>query len=282
MSLARRLALALVPVLMLALPATAGAKLEFNLPAQIYKEFDTSKATENDKGRCEAIVFVEFPKIKHAVDPGGYRVVVRRNDLEGQPLVDWVMPPFDEYGRGFTARFPPPKGFARIFVGAYSTPNGCADADAETEGPKIVEAKVSLDKRFEKRFREIEDPPYVCALEPGERTLKLGRGGDPRMVVVRRQGTVTTIEKGSNQPVNVMTNRYAVPGTIVKTKKGSVVSIGNLDGHSVLIGPDMTVRLTREGLEVLEAPRYKKPWTIKDRPPYRVRTGCGGAVAARG
>jgi hypothetical protein len=279
MALVRRLALAAVPVLVLALPATAGAKLEFNLPAQIYKEFDTSKATENDKGRCEAIVFVEFPKIKHAV---GYRIVVRRTDLEGQPLVDYVAPPFETDGRGFTARFPPPRGFARFFVGAYSSPNGCADADARTEGPKIEEAKVSLDKKFERRFREIEDPPYKCALEPGERTLKLGKGGNSRVVVVRRHGTVTTTEKGSNQPINVMTNRYAVPGTVVETSKDSVVSIGSLDGHSVLIGPDMTVRVTREGLEVLEAPRYKTPWTIKDRPPYRVRTGCGGAVAARG
>jgi len=279
MALARRLALAAVPALMLALPATAGAKLEFNLPAQIYKEFDTSKATENDKGRCEAIVFVEFPKIKRAV---GYRIVVRRTDLAGEPLEDFVAPPFDTDGRGFITRFPAPRGFARFFVGAYSSPDGCADADARTEGPKIDEAKVSLDKRFERRFRRIEDPPYKCARERGERTVKLGRSGDPRLIVVRRQGTVTSTEKGSNQPINVMTNRYAVPGTTIKTKRNSVVSIGNLNGHSVLVGPDMTVRLTREGFEVLEAPRYTKPWTIKDRPPYRVRTGCGGAVAARG
>jgi hypothetical protein len=273
MALARRLALSALLVVMVAFPASAEAKLEFNLPAQIYKEFDESKRSDVDPGRCEAVVFVEFPKIKHAV---GYRIVVRRNDLNGQ-LVDYVAPPFDTYGRGFIARFPAPKGFARFFVGAYSSPDSCADADARTEGPKIAEATVSLDKRFERRFRELERPPYKCAYKPGTRTVDLGGGREPRKVVVRRQGQVATIEKGSNQPVNLPTNRYAVAGTIVKTGKNSAVSIGTLDGKSVIVGPETTVRLTGKGLEVLEAPKHQKAWTYKiERRPWRIRTSCPG------
>ena len=278
MALARRLAMVAVVVVMLALPASAAAKLEFNLPAQIFKVFDESGKSANDQGRCQAVVFVEFPKIKRAV---GYRIVVRRTDLDGQPLVDYVAPPFETDGRGFTARFPPPRGFARFFVGAYSSPNGCADADARTEGPKIEEAKVSLDRRFQKRFRDVETGPWQCAHERGERTVTLTPGGDRLKVIVRRQGRVMTFEKGSNQPLNLMTNRFAEAGTIVRTGPNSVVSIASLSGESVLVGPGTTVRITDTGFKILEAGR--SPLKVLRKPgPYKVRTGCGGAVAARG
>jgi hypothetical protein len=276
MALARLLAFVSVFAVTAALPASAAAKLEFNLPAQIFKVFDESGRSDVDPERCQAIVFVEFPKIKHAV---GYRIVVRRTDLN--TLEDYVAPPFDDIGRGFITRFPPPNGFARFFIGAYSTPDGCSTADAETEVAKIASAKVSLDKKFQKRFKKAEKPPLKCAYKPGERTVDLGpRGG--RKIIVRRRGTVTTTEKGTRQPTNLATNRYAVSGTIVKTGPGSIVRIAALNGSGVLVGPNTTVRITDKGLEVLEQPKVFKPWKL-DTPgqDYKVRT-CSAVLSARG
>jgi hypothetical protein len=277
MALARRLAFVAVFVVMLALPASAGAKLEFNLPAQIFKVFNKEGRSAVDPYRCEAVVFVEFPKIGHATS---YRITV---NVAGE-LEDFVAPPFDEFGRGFIQRYPAPKGFARFFIGAYSTPDDCPAADARTENSKIVEAKVSLDRTFEKRFRREQKPPFKCVFRPGDKRVKLSRSRDPRKVIVRRQGHVTTTEKSSNQPLNVFTNTYAVSGTIVRTGRDSVVAIGALDGNSVLVGPNMTVRITDRGFEVLEAPKHFRPWEVersRSKKPYEVRTDCG-AIAARG
>ena len=164
---------------------------------------------------------------------------------------------------------------------SVSTGRGCAEADAGTEGPQIAEATVRMDRRYERRFKKVEREPYKCALRPGEPTMRLGPPSD-RWVVVRRQGTVTSTEKDSNQPVNVATNRFAGPGTTIKTGRNSVVSIGSLDGNSVLIAPETTVRLTRTGFEVLDTPRQTSFKLTRSGREYKVRTGCGGAVAARG
>jgi hypothetical protein len=262
----------------LALPASAGAKLEFNLPAQIVKELDDSGATANDPGRCAASAFVEFPKIKHAVS---YRVVVKRRAYNGQ-LFDYVAPPFDTWGRGFIARYPPPKGFARFFVFAASGGDGCPAVDARTEGEaEIVSAKVSLDKPFQKRFHKVDKKPWKCAYAPGERTVVLDRGGDPRLIVVRKQGHVTTTDKGSQDPLNLMTNRYASAGTIVKTGHNSFVKIGGFGGGSALVGPDTTVRLTDKGFEILEQPRHPR-FKVEHKPgEQKVRT-CSAVISARG
>jgi hypothetical protein len=56
-----------------------------------------------------------------------------------------------------------------------------------------------------------------------------------------------------------MTNTYAEKGTIIKTEADSVVTIGALDGNSVLVRPNTTVRLTNYGFEVLEAPTHLRP-----------------------
>lgn len=277
MALARRLVLLAVFVVALALPASAGAKLEFNLPAQIFKAFNKSGRTAVDPYRCEAVVFVEFPKIKHAKS---YRITV---DVAGE-LEDFVAPPFDEYGRGFIQAYPPPRGFARFFIGAYSTPDDCPAADARTDNSKIVEAKVSLDRKFEKRFRRAQRPPFQCAYEPGERSVDLSPRGDKRKIVVRRQGHVTTTNKGSHQPVNVLTNTYAVNGTIVKTGPDSVVQVGALGGKSVLVGPNMTVRLTDTGFDIVKAPRHFRPWEVersRSKRPHKVLTDCY-VLSARG
>jgi hypothetical protein len=276
MALARRLGVVAVFAALLALPAPAAAKLEFNLPAQIFKVFSKEGRSAVDPYRCEAVVFVEFPKIKHAKS---YRITV---NVAGE-LEDFAAPPFDEFGRGFIQRYPPPRGFARFFIGAYSTPDDCPAADARTDNSKIVEAKVSLDRAFEKRFKREQKPPFKCAYKPGQRTVRLKRGGgDPRFIVVRRQGHVTTTRKGSNQPVNVMTNTYAEKGTIVKTGSDSVVSIGALSGNSVLVAPNTTVRLTSRGFEVLEAPKHFRPWKLHQRgQDYKVRTDCA-VLSARG
>lgn len=246
-------------LLTLAAPAAAEAKLEFNLPAQIYLEQDKSAATEVDKNRCEVVIFVEYPKIKHAVS---YRIIVKRTD----GLFDFVAPPFET--GGFTKKYPPPKGFGRFFQGAYSTGDGCPAAIATVEGRAvIVSAKVSLDKAFQKRFRDIDDGPWKPVRPKNERVTLTGPLGDPRMIIVRRRGTVTVTPKGSNQPQNEMTNSYAAAGTIVKTGPKGVVKIGSLSGGSVLVGPNTTVQLTRTGFKILERPAHAT-WTV----PY---TGSG-------
>jgi hypothetical protein len=124
----------------------------------------------------------------------------------------------------------------------------------------------------------------MCAYAPGERTVDLGGPflGDDRKIIVRKQGIVTTTEKGADENINVMTNRYAGTGTVVTTKSDSVVKIGALDGGSVVVGPNTTVRLTDRGFEILKQPKHPS-WTVKHRPDidYRVRT-CSAITSARG
>jgi hypothetical protein len=268
---------------MVAVPASAEATLEFNLPAQIYREQDVSGVTPNDQGRCFVPVFVEFPKIKHAK---GYKIVIARTDLagkrgEGGQRTEYIAPPFQT--TGFSARYPSPDGFARFFLFAYGSGEGCAQTIAATEGKAvIVSAKVRLDKPYERRFRKVDKEPWMCGYLPGSRTVNLGSGGDPRKIIVRKQGSVSTIDEGSQQSVNVMTNTYAVAGTIVKTGRDSIVKIGALDGSSALVGPNTWVRLTDDGFEIVKQPKHPS-FKVKWRPDsdYKVRT-CPAVLSARG
>lgn len=278
MARARRLAPVAVLALACVAPATAAAKLEFNLPSQVFLEQDKSFVSQNDPNRCQVAAFAEFPMIKHAVS---YEIVVKRTDQNNQ-TTQYVAPPFET--TGFTARYPPPPGFGRFFLGAYSTGDGCAAAIANVEGKAvIVSSKVSLDRAFEKRFHKIDKPPYKCELPRPKRVVKLkGWLSDPRLIIVRRQGTVTTTEPQTNQPVNVFTNRYATAGTTVTTGHNSAVQIATLDGRSVLVGPDMTVRLTPTGFEVLKQPAKRARFTVLPRPgQHPVRTDCP-ILSARG
>jgi hypothetical protein len=60
------------------------------------------------------------------------------------------------------------------------------------------------------------------------------------------------------------------------------VTIGALDGSSVLVGPNTTVRLTNYGFEVLEAPKHFRQWTLhKPGQDYKVRT-CSAVLSSRG
>ena len=276
----RRLPLVAVAAVLMgaALPAAAQAKLEFNLPAQIYTHLDTSAASANDKERCDAVLFVEFHLIPRAVS---YRIVVEYPAQPGR-RDEFIAPPYET--TGFTAKFPPPAGFARFNVGAYSTGAGCPAAIAETNGKvKIVSARVSLDKPFERRFKKVDKPPWICGYLPGSRSVKLAKYfGDSRKIIVRKRGTITTTEEDSNQPVNLHTNRYAETGTIIKTGPDSIVKIGALNGSSALVGPNTWVRITDSGFDVIKQP--KRPgFHVPDRPgqDYKVRT-CSSVTSARG
>jgi hypothetical protein len=267
--------------------AASGAepKLVFNLPAAIIYVQDKSFASENDKNRCQVATFVEFPKITRAVS---YKIIVRlpkQNNREMQ----FVAPPFET--TGFTARYRPTKDFARFSIGAYSTGEGCAAALGVTAGTAvIVSAKVSLDEAFTQRFRESSKPPYRCVASPDKRSLSLktlfGSLSDPRFVIVRRLGSVTSIDKGSKQPVSVFTNRYATAGTTIKTGPNSVVQIGAVTGgdgggRSVLVGPNTTVRLTNTGFEILESSGGGFKINRPPGPDYKVQTDCA-VLSARG
>ena len=278
MALARRCAFVVVVLgLLVALPASASAKLEFNLPSQIFKVFDESARTELDPERCDAIVFIEFPIIKHATQNGGYRITVK--DSRTGELDDYVAPPFDTIGRGFITRYPPDKGFARFFVGAYSTPDGCAAADVATDVTKIVESKVSLDSKFERRFRKVDRRRLSCDVKPGEQRVKLGSG---LKLIKPRGGQVSTTEKGSRQPVRVTTSTWGRPGTIVTTGPKATVQIAGSNGISVLVASNTKVRITNDGFEVLESPKDPRLVVIK-RPgkDYKVFTDCP-VLSARG
>lgn len=263
---------------LLGVPASAQAKLEFNLPAQIYLQIDDSAKTDADPGRCFVAVFAEFPKIRHAK---GYEIVVQRNDLQGKPQTQYTAPPFEN--SGFTARYPPPKNFGRFFLLGYGTGQGCPATILGVEGKAvIVSAKVSLDKAYEKRFREADEPPYECAAPPGKKTVNLHGGSDTRKLIVRRRGIVTSTEKGSNQQINVLTNEYATTGTVITTGKNSVVKIVALNGEAVHVGPRTRVRLTDSGFEILSQPKHAI-WTVPPTPDsvHKVRT-CSVVSAARG
>ncbi len=274
---ARRLAfLAALGVAVLA-PASAEAKLEFNLPAQVFLQTDQSGRSAADPDRCTVIAFAEFPKITNAK---GYEITVRQKST-GR-LTRRMAPPFQT--GGFVARYPPPPGFARFYLSFYNTGRGCPDAIAHIDGKwSIASAKVSLSKAFEKRFREVDKGPLMCAYAPGSRTVKLGGGDGGRKIIIRKGGTVTTTEEGSNQPINLSTNRFAAVGTTVTTgPHESVVKIGAAGGQSVLVGPYTTIRLTDEGFDILKQPKHPA-WKVKHRPDsdYKVRT-CNAVLSGRG
>lgn len=109
---------------------------------------------------------------------------------------------------------------------------------------------------------------------------------DDRKIIVRRQGTVVSYEVGSNQPINVMTNRYMVAGN-VETKTNSLAKIGSLSGGSVLIGPDTVIDVAKfdpanpssEAILKQGSARFR----VVHRPgqEYQVRTNSA-VLAARG
>jgi hypothetical protein len=270
-----------------AVPSTAAAKLEFNLPSHIIYETDESAQTPVDPKRCEAVGFLEFHKIPHAK---GYEVFVKpsnRQRLEFQ-VPQWGEPyPFTS--NPWVARFPPPSHkFARFWIGvAYSTGAGCAQALlAVKDSAKITRSKVSLDRAYQREFRQSTKPPWRSAYPPGSRHVSMKRlygfFSDPRFIIVRRQGVVTTTEKGSRQTVNLMNNRYAGPGTIVETGKNSIVKIGVLDGGSVLVAPETKIRLTRDGFDILEQTEGSQFRVVhKPGQDYKVRTSSA-VLSARG
>lgn len=278
----RRVAVPATLVVLAAVTGPAWAERTFNLPAQVAFFTDSSAATTMDPERCAVGMFLEFPKVPHAKS---YEIVVRF-PKQGGRTQQYLAPPFED--SQWTRKWPAPSGFARFFLGAYSTPKGCADGLAQMAGnAEIVSARVSLDRVFTKRFKQVDKPPRECAYDEDEKHVKLRGasslllGGDHRMIIVRHQGVVDSIEKGSNQPVHVLTNRYAGPGTIIKTGPDSIVKIGTLGGEAVLMGPNSTVRLTKGGFTVLKMPKHGIYRVAKRPDKFRVRT-CNAVLSARG
>lgn len=279
----RRVAVLAILLGLMGVAAPARAERTYHLPAQVVFVTYTSGATPTDPQRCAVGMFAEFPKIPHAKS---YEIVVRFPEQGGRTQ-QYLAPPFED--SQWTRLWPAPRGFARFFLGAYSTPKGCPDGLAQMAGnAEIVSSRVSLDRVFTKRFKKVDKPPYKCAYDEREKHVKLRGasglllGGEHRMIVVRRQGVVHSIEKGSNQPVAILTNRYAGPGTIIKTGPDSIVKIGALGGEAVLMGPNTTVRLTKSGFTVLKTPKHGI-YRVAKRPPnkYQVRT-CNAVLSARG
>jgi hypothetical protein len=264
-------------------PSTAAAKLEFNLRSHIIYETDTSGRSPVDPERCQAVGFLEFRKIPHAKS---YRVEYKYKDGRRYEVIAPPFPP--DVPDPWVARFPPPKQFGRFWIGvAYSTGAGCAAALLEVEdSAKITRSKVSLDRAFQREFRQSTKRPWRSAYRPGSNHVSLkrlyGAFSDPRFIIVRRQGVITTTEKGSRQPLNLMNNRYAGPGTIVETGKNSIVKIGVLDGGSVLVAPETKIRLTRDGFDILEQTKGSQ-FKVHRKPgqDYKVRTSSA-VLSARG
>jgi hypothetical protein len=262
-----------------AAPASAGASLVFPLPSQVYYEQSPS---ENG---CYVAVFAEYPLIRHAVS---YRIHVERTDFPEYSNT-YIAPPFaaDQW----VTAYPPPKGFGRFFLHGGGGSGGighdwCAEALASLSGKaKITSSKVSLDKPFERRFRKVDKPPWRPAAKPNKHTVRLDMGvGDPRVILVRRQGVTDVTPKGERQPQHIHTNVYAEPGAIVRTGRNSVLKVGSLDsGQAVLVGPDVTIEITKTGFEILEQPKHPRVWRIRHKPgeDYKVRTSSW-VIAARG
>ena len=151
--------------------SAADGNLVFNLPAAVYYEQDESAKSDVDPKRCQVVIFVEYPLITRAVS---YEIVIRLRKTE-EPRDAVRRTPLQRKIRVHSS-VPPPKGFGRFNVGAYSTGEGCAAALGVTAGSvKIVSAKVSLDKVFEKRFRENLHAALPLVVATGKRSLNMKR-----------------------------------------------------------------------------------------------------------
>ncbi len=109
---------------------------------------------------------------------------------------------------------------------------------------------------------------------------------DERKVIVRRQGSVVSYDLNSNQPVNVMTNRYMVAGK-VETKANSIAQVGKLGSGSVLIGPDTVIDVAKfdpdnpSSEAILQQGTARFSVVHRPNQDYRVRTNSA-VLSARG
>ncbi len=109
---------------------------------------------------------------------------------------------------------------------------------------------------------------------------------DERKIIVRRQGVVRSYEVNSNQPVNVLTNRYMAAG-LVETMADSIAKIGSLGGSAVLMGPNTIVDVAKfdpdspssEAILKQGVARFKVAKRPRDK--FEVRTNSA-VLAARG
>jgi hypothetical protein len=238
-------------------PAAQAAPGEYDLPVHIIVE-TFALPGPNDKDRCLGASSVEFPEIPNAK---GYRVITK--DVKyGAGTMDQVGPPFPADHRVYgPAHWDAPARFHRFALSAASTGQGCAQVILGLEKQwQIVSAKVSMNKRFQKRADEVrdEDVPKVCAIEGNDEHVKLK--GATKTIIKRSGGRIWVTYEWSAVRQRVTTGAVAGPGTIVETGKDSWIQIADTSGgESFVLGPHVKIRVTSSGFDILERPRRPPP-----------------------
>jgi hypothetical protein len=236
-------------------PAAQAAPGEYDLPVHIIVETFPLPGP-NDKDRCLGASSVEFPEIPNAK---GYRVITK--DVKyGAGTMDQVGPPFPADHRVYgPAHWDAPAHFHRFALSAASTGQGCAQVILGLEKQwQIVSAKVSMNKKFQKRVDEVRDKdvPKVCAITGSDETVRLK--GATKTIIKRSGGEIYVIRERSGVRQRVTTGTVERPGTIVETGKDSWIQITN-GSDSFVLGPHVKIRVTSSGFDILERPRHPPP-----------------------
>ena len=180
----------------------------------------------------------------------------------GAGTMDMVGPPFPADHRVYgPAHWDAPAHFHRFALSAASTGQGCAQVILGLEKRwQIVSAKVSMNKKFQKRVDEVrdEDVPKVCAITGNEEHVKLK--GATKTIIKRSGGEIYVIREGSGVRQRVTTGTVERPGTIVETGKDSWIQITDTSGGGTFVlGPHVKIRVTSSGFDILERPRHPPP-----------------------
>jgi hypothetical protein len=239
------------------------ALIEVPLPSHITIE-TVPLPGDNDPNRCVGWAFAEFPIIRGAKR---YELTVLNTRAGTRKTYSGSGPKFpDDSWDDYPAHFDVHKGHHWFALSGYSTGAGCADAILAFEGAyKIVRSRVTKDTEDKQEEKPACDTESVYTRDELKKAKPRGikvdlpiPGLDTRgkRVIVKRRGPgqVFTIDPGSNQPVNLMNNRYMTEGRIITDPQGGFVQIGLpfTTKKSFLVAPGMTIEIKNGKARILE------------------------------
>jgi hypothetical protein len=235
-----------VLALFAATAASAWAAKEYSLPSHI--TIETRKFSfPNDPHRCVAWAFAEFPKIRGAK---GYEVTVADTVHGTRETYSGPLFP-DDHWDDYPAHYDVHDGFHWFALSGYSVGSGCADAILGLEGDyKIVRAKVSLEKAYQRRLRPPRRGWKVRRCHGPGQSPRLGKPGGKLLLIKIGGAEAGAIIKSENVPrSSIGQGTFVTEASILETNRRSAVMIQDrfsgdwTTGGAVVIGPGMKVRI---------------------------------------
>ncbi len=227
--------------------ALSADEFTIKLPASVQIE-TKERPGPNDPDRCWVYAFARVPHIRLAK---GYRVAVDDTSSFNRDAI-YNGPPFPDDDFRYGDDWPVPPDFHQFALSGGSTGQGCAQAILMVEGRwVIVSARVSMKQKFSDRYKEPFEECLRRAPKPRRlaEPIVVGKPGEPIGVQrVGKQGKVTVTEDEAVLDwENTVKPEWWGDGEapmLIKTDANAIARVVDGDGRGIIIGPNMTVRIT--------------------------------------